>query len=114
MTRRTALDWAREVAHQYRRALRDVAPDLCERLDRLAVAAGQGWIAPAALPAEAVGEALDQELPARDIEHFWPWLKASTIRKWASRGLLEQRTAEDGSPRYLVRDVMDVEARNRG
>ncbi len=109
---RTALEWARQVARTYRDALMDVAPSLCESLDKLAADAGQRWLLPAAVPADAVAGWLDAELPAADVAH-WTGVPTSTIRSWERRGMLTRRTAADGSPLYRVGDVVDVEARNR-
>lgn len=106
------LERARAIARSYRSALHAHAPTECARLDEKAVALGQAWIAPTELPADLVEDALDAELSAADIEHFWR-IPSSTIRAWATKGLLTRRCAPDGSPRYLVRDVLDVQSRAR-
>lgn len=108
----TPLERARAIARSYRAMLHAHAPERAAQLDRRAIELGQGWVAPTELPADAVEDALDAELSAADIEHFWR-IPASTIRAWATKGLLERRCAHDGSPRYLVRDVLDVQSRAR-
>ncbi|WP_069164894.1 hypothetical protein [Nocardia altamirensis] len=109
----TALQRARKIAGSYRAALRQVAPERCAELDRRAVELGQDWVAPVELPAHLVEHALDAELSAADIEHFWR-IPASTIRTWVQRGLINSRPGADGSPRYLVRDVLARQSRRRG
>lgn len=110
--RRTNLDWARDIARSYRSALHAVDPERCAQLDEVARKRGQHWIAPAEIPAHLVAEALDTEMSAMDIQHFWG-VPAVTIRAWASKKLLQQRCAEDGSPVYLPRDVLECQGRNR-
>lgn len=109
--KRTALDWARDIARSYRSALHVADPDRCAQLDRRARELGQWWIAPVEIPAHLVEDALDAELSAPDIEHFWG-IPAITIRAWASKGHLTKR-GNPGSPVYLVREVLDCEARGR-
>jgi hypothetical protein len=41
----TAVDRARLVAQEYRRHLREYAPDVCAQLDQVMTELGQGWIA---------------------------------------------------------------------
>ncbi|ATL65117.1 hypothetical protein [Nocardia terpenica] len=102
----TPLQRARKVAGSYRAALRQLAPGRCEELDRRAIELGQGWVAPVELPAHLVEHALDAELSAADIEHFWR-IPASTIRTWVHRGLITRRPGR----KYLVRDVLAVSVR---
>lgn len=109
---RTTLEWARDIARSYRSALHAVDPSRCAQLDAVAQKKGQHWIAPTEIPAEHVDEAMDAKMRAVDIAHFWG-IPASTIRTWAQKGLLEHHCADDGSPLYLVRDVLDAERRNR-
>ncbi|WP_327100047.1 hypothetical protein OIE68_15480 [Nocardia vinacea] len=111
MTRRSNLEWARDIARIYRNALRAAAPDKCTELDELARARGQKWIAPTELPAEAVEAALEAELPPKQIEEYFA-VPASTLYAWASKGLLTNR-GRKGAPLYLVSEILAVEARNR-
>ncbi|MBF6064951.1 hypothetical protein IU494_30355 [Nocardia terpenica] len=101
----TPLQRARKIAGSYRAALHQLDPGRCADLDRRAVELGQGWIAPVELPAHLSEHALDAELSAADIEHFWR-IPASTIRTWAHRGLITSRPGK----KYLVRDVLVVSA----
>lgn len=117
---RTNLDWARDVARAYRRALRAADPKRCAELDTEAVNAGQRWIAPTLIPAEAAIEILDSVLsPIEIAEHLA--FPVNTIYGWVSKGLLKPSPVDtDGKPlpadspaRYRVRDVMNVEARRK-
>lgn len=110
--RRSNLDWARDIARSYRSALHAVDPDRCGQLDEVARKRSQHWIAPTAIPAHLVDDALDTEMSAVDVQHFWG-VPASTIRAWASKNLLEQRCADDGSPVYRPREVLECQARHR-
>jgi len=47
---------------------------------------------------------------ATEIAEAYPDIKANTISKWASRGLLEARGKHGNSPLYLVGDVLDMAA----
>lgn len=99
----------RKIAQAYRAALLDTDPARCRELDERAQELGQGWVAPKLSTMD-----LDEELRAVDLEEL-VGIPAATIRKWASRGLIEQRTRADGAPVYLVREVVDhcAEARRR-
>lgn len=107
----TALDTAREIARSYRSALHQADPQRCAELDARAKELGQWWITPVDIPAHLIPDALDAELSAGDIQHFWG-VPAETIYGWASKGLLEKRPGQRG-PVYLVRDVLACEARRR-
>jgi hypothetical protein len=111
MTKRSTLEWARDIARVYRNALRAAAPEKCAELDALARAHGQKWIAPTELPAEAVEAALEAVLPPKQIEEFWG-IPAGTLYGWAAKGLLTNR-GRKGAPLYLVSEVVAVEARGR-
>ncbi|WP_280193180.1 hypothetical protein [Nocardia farcinica] len=108
---RTTLEWARDIARVYRSALRAIDPEKCQELDTLARARGQRWIAPIPISAAAVEDGMDSVLSARQIEQGWG-IPAATIWAWKSKGLLRDR-GTPGRPRFLVQDVVDVEARNR-
>ena len=110
--KRSSLDWARDIARSYRSALHAADPVRCAELDEVARKRGQQWIAPTEIPAHLVDEALDTEMSAMDIQHFWG-VPALTVRAWASKKLLQQRCAEDGSPVYLPREVLECQGRNR-
>jgi hypothetical protein len=47
---------------------------------------------------------------ATEIAEAYPDIKANTISKWASRGLLEARGKHGNSPLYLVGEVLDLAA----
>ncbi|MBF6213754.1 hypothetical protein IU487_22310 [Nocardia puris] len=108
---RTSLEWARQIAHAYRNALRTVDPDRCAKLDALARKRGQRWIAPTSIPAAAAEHGLDSVLPPKLIEQTWG-IPAATLYGWKSKGLLVDR-GEPRAPRFLVRDVLEVQARRR-
>lgn len=91
---------ARRVAQSYRMALESVSPELCARIDGQAVEVGQGWVVPNAVPLNT-----DELMSAKDLEAVL-FVPASTLRTWAHRGLLSKYTAEDGSPVYLVSEVL--------
>lgn len=117
--RRTNLDMAREIARSYRRALHEENEQRCAQLDDAARRLGQRWIAPAPLPAHLAAEALDAVMSVPDIVHFWG-IPAGTIHGWVSKNLLRPANHDaDGNPatgraaKYRVRDVFEVESRNR-
>lgn len=110
--KRSNLDWARDIARSYRSALHAVDPERCAQLDEVARKRGQRWLAPTEIPAHLVDDALDAEMSAIDIEHFWG-VPSSTIRGWARRGLLNQYCAPDGAPRYKAREVVDCQTRHQ-
>lgn len=117
---RTALDWARDIARAYRWALRAADPDRCAKLDAQARELGQNWIAPTYIPAGAAEEAMHAVLSPKDIAALLG-VPAGTIYGWASKGLLKPSAVDEkgepfpaGAPaKYLVKDVLDVEARRR-
>ncbi len=106
-----ALEKARELARAYRAALRVADPEKCAQIDTQARKRGQWWAAPSEIPAEAIDDALDAVLRPIDIENHWG-IPSATIRAWAAKGLLQSH-GEKGRPRFLVRDVLAVEGRNR-
>lgn len=111
--KRTNLDWARDIARSYRSALHAVDPQRCAELDDLARQRGQQWVAPVAIPAHLVNEALDAVLTPADIAHFWG-TPVGTIYSWVSRGLLKPANEDEPGPaKYLVRDVMAAESRRK-
>lgn len=119
--RRNNLEWARDIARAYRAALRIVAPEKCAELDKMARARGQRWIATILVPAGAVEESMDKLLTADQIELLLG-IPAATVRSWArasrrdpddpTKPLLPQHRSPRG-PRYLPREVLAVQARNR-
>lgn len=118
--KRTNLDWARDVARRYRTVLALVSPEKCAEVDEEAKAAGQSWIAPTQISAEAAIELLESVLAPRDIS-FATGIPVGTIYAWVSKGLLkpspvdrEGKRFRPGAPaKYLVRDVMTIEGRRR-
>lgn len=109
--RRNNLDWARDFARVYRRALRAADPAKCDELDDLARKHRQLWLTPTEVPAAAVEQSLDSVLAPKLIEQFWG-IPAATLYAWKSKGLLTDR-GEPGAPQFLLRDVLDVHGRNR-
>lgn len=118
--KRTNLDWARDVARRYRSVLALVSPEKCAEVDEEARAAGQTWVAPTLLPADAAAELLGSVLAPLDIAAA-TGVPAATIYGWVSKGLLEPSPVDsDGKPfrpgepaKYLVSDVMSVQGRRR-
>jgi hypothetical protein len=109
---RTSLDWARDIAHLYRRALYFVDPERCERLDEQARAKGHHWIAPQPLTAEAAEEVITSVVvPARMAEIIGT--PVGTIYSWSSRGLLKPVPGECGPAKYLVRDALVLQTRRQ-
>jgi len=111
----TTLERARRVARSYRDALRGVDPELCKFLDEKAVQIGQGWVCPTRITADALEEAMDAVMGAKDIALLLG-IRVGTIYGWASKGLLERATKDaegkplprSGPPKYLVKDVVLV------
>jgi hypothetical protein len=55
---------------------------------------------------------IDDEVSAAEAGHLLG-IDPQVIRVWANRGDIEKRTAADGSPVYLLREVVDREAKKR-
>jgi hypothetical protein len=55
---------------------------------------------------------IDDELTATDAAHLLG-IDPAHIRVWANRGDIEKRTAPDGTPVYLLRDIIEREAKTR-
>ncbi|WP_433568034.1 hypothetical protein ACQP1O_43085 (plasmid) [Nocardia sp. CA-151230] len=116
----TTLERARRIARSYRDALMAIDPAHCEFLDGRAVAVGQAWVCPTQIPSDAIVEALDSVLGAKDISLLLG-IPANTIYGWASKGLLSRATEDaegkrlpvSSSPKYRVRDVVMVGNRRR-
>ncbi|WP_454199560.1 hypothetical protein [Nocardia sp. Marseille-Q1738] len=109
---RTSLDWARDIAHLYRRALYLVDPERCEKLDEQARAKGHHWIAPQPLTAEAAEEVITSVVvPVRMAEIIGT--PVGTIYSWISRGLLKPVPDETGPAKYLVRDALVLQTRRQ-
>lgn len=109
---RTSLDWAREIAHLYRRALYLVDPERCEKLDEQARAKGHHWIAPQLLTPEAAEELITSVVvPARLAEMIGT--PVGTIYSWISRDLLRPVPGEYGPAKYLVRDALLLQTRRQ-
>lgn len=111
-TRRTSLEWARDIAHAYRWALLKSDPESCAKLDEQAAAVGQRWVTPLRrVPTAAADDSLDVEMSPADIEYFYG-IPAATLYGWASKGLLTNKGVK-GAPKYLVADVFAAEGRRR-
>lgn len=89
---------ARRVALSYREALRDHDPQHCDGLDRTVLQFGESWILPAAEIPEV------EFMSAKDLGVVLG-MPASTIRAWASRGHIDSRVDDGGSPLYSVVEV---------
>jgi hypothetical protein len=113
--KRTSLDWARDIARLYRRALYLVDPEGCEKLDEQARAKGHHWVAPHSIPAEAAEEAINAVMvPARIAEVTG--IPVGTIYSWISRRLLKpvpDESGEGGPAKYLVRDAFVLQSRRQ-
>lgn len=55
---------------------------------------------------------IDDELTATDAGHLLG-IDPAHIRVWANRGDIEKRTRADGTPVYLLRDIIEREAKKR-
>jgi hypothetical protein len=55
---------------------------------------------------------IDDELTATDAGHLLG-IDPAHIRVWANRGEIEKRTSSDGTPVYLLRDIIEREAKKR-
>lgn len=55
---------------------------------------------------------IDDLVTARDAAILLR-IDPAQIRKWASRNQIDQHLADDGSPRYLLRDVLHRERATR-
>lgn len=102
----TPLERARKIAQSYRRALLNVDPAECMKMDDRATAVGQKWIK----PVEVEGD-LDTLMSATQVADMFG-LDARTVRQWGIRGHIE-RLQSDGKPVYLLRDVIDYMAATR-
>lgn len=111
-TKRTSLEWARDIAHSYRWALLKADPETCAKLDAQAAAVGQRWLTPLRrVPTAAADESLNAEMSPADIEYFYG-IPAGTLYGWVSKGLLTNR-GKKGAPMYLVSEVFEVDGRRR-
>ncbi|AHH98305.1 hypothetical protein [Kutzneria albida] len=104
----TALDAARAIAREYRRALQLVDPDTCAHLDRQAEVFGQQWL----LPTVAIhGE---NDLVTLDVAAELVGRSRDMIYKWARRDQrLTAHPGSDGRLRVRVGDVENVDAEMR-
>lgn len=100
----TALDAARSIAREYRRALNTLDPELCARLDQQAIEFGQTWLLPAAathhdddwIPLTQAAELVGR---TRDM-----------IYKWATRDhRITPRRNRHGHLIVRVGDILDTD-----
>lgn len=104
----TDTDKARRIAHDYRRELLRLDPDLCGRMDAAARRLGQHWIAPQRADLD-----LNAELTAAEMSrHLHGEITADRIRQWAARGQVPT-IKRRGQTLYRVGDVLDVLAGQR-
>lgn len=91
----------------YRLLLQHTAPELCAQLDAEASKDPQ-------LAAKLMDQAplhMDDLMSDKDIACL-VGVADSTVRKWASDGLINRHIAQDGSTAFLVQEVWDM-LRNR-
>jgi DNA-binding GntR family transcriptional regulator len=105
----TDIDKARRVAHDYRRELARLDPDMCARLDHAYHRLGQHWIAPARADLDLNAE----HPPARLAEYLAGEVTANQISQWGTRSRIPRHTDRDGYTVYRVRDVLDYLAEQR-
>jgi hypothetical protein len=110
----TPLDIARAIAHDYRREVLRLDPDLCHRMDAAAHRLGQGWVAPRAATLD-----LDARLTAVDMSRYLHGdITADQIRQWGARHArggngIPRYTDDNGHTVYAVRDILDLLANRR-
>ena len=77
----TELDKRTRICHDYRRELRRLNPDLCDRMDAAAHRLGQHWVSPQRATLD-----LDSTLPAAEMaRHLNGEVSAEQIRQWGAR-----------------------------
>jgi hypothetical protein len=110
----TETDKARRICWDYRRELRRLNPELCDRMDAAARRLGQHWVAPqpatldlnAALPAAEMARYLNHEVTA------------DQIRQWGTRHAqgrpgVPRLTNRRGHTVYRLGDILDHLAQQR-
>jgi len=91
----TELDKRTRICHDYRRELRRLDRDLCDRMDAAACRLGQHWVAPRPATLD-----LDGMLPAAEMARYLNGeVKADQIRQWGAR----HARGAPGVPRYKDR-----------
>lgn len=102
------MDLVKRLMLTYRQALQDRDPEACGQIDKLALEEPKLWpFIPSMQPLN-----MDDLLPAADIAQL-VGVDANTPRVWAARGDITKYTAEDGSPRYLVSEVVELMKKRR-
>lgn len=104
----TLMDLVKRLMLTYRQALQDRDPEACEQIDKLALEEPKLWpFIPSMQPLNT-----DDLLPAADIAQL-VGVDENTPRVWAARGDITKYTAEDGAPRYLVSEVVELMKKRR-
>ena len=117
----TELDKRTRICHDYRRELRRLDPDLCDRMDAAAHRLGQHWVSPQRATLD-----LDSQLPAAEMaRHLNGEVSAEQIRQWGARHArdvaagnrcpagIPRRTDRDGHTVYRLGDIVDLLGQRR-
>jgi hypothetical protein len=104
----TELDKRTRICHDYRRELRRLDPDLCDRMDAAACRLGQHWVAPRPATLD-----LDSMLPAAEMARYLNHeISADQIRQLGCRHArggngIPRHTDRDGRTVYRLGDILD-------
>lgn len=101
------MDLVKRLLLTYRLALQDRDPEACEQIDKLARENPHLCAVITLAPLD-----VDELLSAADLAHL-VGVEENTPRVWAARGDIMKYTAEDGSPRYLVSEVVEMMKKRR-
>lgn len=94
----------------YRKIAEEEAPERCYALD--AEIRKDHHLCARIITQPGVRAELDQFLSAADMAMLCG-VDQNTPRVWAARGEITRYCAEDGSPRYLVSEVRDMQVKQR-
>jgi hypothetical protein len=104
----TELDKRTRICHDYRRELRRLDPDLCDRMDAAACRLGQHWVAPRPATLD-----LDSTLSAAEMARYLNHeVTADQIRQWGARHAqgkpgIPRHTDRHGHTVYRLGDILD-------
>jgi hypothetical protein len=104
----TTIDLVKRLMRTYRQALLDRDPEACADIDRIAHGEPRTSVMiPTAKPYDP-----DEMVSDQDAAHMAE-VSPITIRKWASEGLIQRYTGEDGSRRFRVCEILAVKQQQR-